>query len=70
MTFIEYYQDRFDKQPSAENIKTIAEIISWNLWQMDGLKDTVPFGTVYCKIQDWHSCEDRIIEYRTMKGNK
>ena len=22
----------------------IANIISWNIWQMDGLKDTVPLG--------------------------
>jgi hypothetical protein len=88
MTFIEYYQDRFGKQPTAKDIKKIAEIISWNLWQMDGLKDTVPFGIpdddfkqmslsdettdkdkpVYSKIQDWRSSKDRIIEYRTMKG--
>ena len=25
----------------------IAEILSWNIWQMDGLKDTVPHGKPY-----------------------
>ena len=44
MTFIEYYEDRFNKKPTKKDIKEIAQIVSWNLWQMDGLKDTTPFG--------------------------
>lgn len=43
-TFIDYYEDRFGTSPKAEQIKTISKIVSWNIWQMDGLKDTVPFG--------------------------
>ena len=41
-TFIEYYQDKFGKDPLVKSIKYIAYIISWNLWQMDGLKGVVP----------------------------
>lgn len=41
-TFIEYYQAAFHTAPSCENIIEIADIISWNLWQMDGLKGVVP----------------------------
>jgi len=41
-TFTEYYQAAFLTAPSCENIKEIADIISWNLWQMDGLKGVVP----------------------------
>ena len=41
-TFIEYYRQRFSKDPLVKSIKTIAYIISWNLWQMDGLKCVVP----------------------------
>lgn len=41
-TFVDYYKDRFGKEPSLKKVKSIAEIVSWNLWQMDGLKDTVP----------------------------
>ena len=44
-TFIDYYMDKFDKEPSFEELKPIAHIISWNIWQMDGLKNTVPFAT-------------------------
>lgn len=45
-TFIDYYADKFGKTPSFEELKPIALIISWNIWQMDGLKGAVPFSTV------------------------
>ena len=41
-TFIEYYQAKFGKAPLLKSINYIAYIISWNLWQMDGLKGVVP----------------------------
>lgn len=41
-TFIENYKHQFDKEPSLKNIQNIADIISWNVWQMDGLKGVVP----------------------------
>ena len=41
-TFIEYYQAKFQSAPANKNINTIAKIISWNLWQMDGLRGVVP----------------------------
>ena len=68
LTFIEYYQTRFHEAPSHEDIISIAEIISWNLWQMDGLRGVPPdypspgelldnpipdMFTTYCVIRDW-----------------
>lgn len=41
-TFIDYYQSKFGERPTEANILKIAEIISWNLWQMDGLKYGIP----------------------------
>ena len=41
-TFIEYYQAACMSAPPAYAIEEIAYIISWNLWQMDGLKGVVP----------------------------
>ncbi len=41
-TFIEFYKYKFKTAPSIEQLFEIAEIISWNLWQMDGLKFVVP----------------------------
>jgi len=41
-TFIDYYEDKFNKKPSKDRLREIAEILSWNIWQMDGLKFVIP----------------------------
>ena len=43
-TFIENYKHKFRKEPLLKSIQEIAYIISWNVWQMDGLKGVVPFS--------------------------
>lgn len=50
VSVIEYYQHKFkDKQlpPKFKNgkdpLNAFAYIISWNIWQMDGLKQTLPY---------------------------
>ena len=45
-TFIEYYRVKFGKDPLLESLQQIANIISWNLWQMDGLKGVIPNSCV------------------------
>ena len=47
-TFIDYYQDKFKETPSTELQKEIAEIIVWNIFQMDGLKYVIPMS---CKTE-------------------
>lgn len=42
VSFIEYYQAKFGKAPLLRSMQYIAYIISWNVWQMDGLKGVVP----------------------------
>ncbi len=41
-TFNEYHEQRFGKRADKTTIFQAAEIISWNVWQMDGLKAVVP----------------------------
>ncbi len=41
-TCIDFYAEKFKEQPDRELLLEIAEIISWNIWQMDGLKFIVP----------------------------
>lgn len=41
-TFVEYHEHRFGCRPASETIHKAAEIIAWNVWQMDGLKAVVP----------------------------
>ena len=48
-TFVENYQAKFGKIPLIKSINYIAYIISWNIFQMDGLKGVVP-----------DSCHDKI----------
>ena len=47
-TFCEYTRDKWDEEPTDSSLKRIADIISWNLWQMDGIHGVVPcMGAVY-----------------------
>ena len=41
-TFIDYYLDRFEHFPIKEYLLEIAKILSWNVFQMDGLKYVIP----------------------------
>lgn len=41
-TFWDYYDDKFGVPPIKEYLEEFAEIISWNIWQMDGLKCVLP----------------------------
>ena len=44
LTFVEYFERRWDEDVDKKTLNKLANIISWNLWQMDGLTDNVPFG--------------------------
>ena len=46
-TYIDYMQDRWDRKPTGKELEEIAKVISWNLWQMDGLKGSIPLGALY-----------------------
>ena len=41
-TFADYYEARFGTAPEVMLLQEFAEIISWNLWQMDGLTYRIP----------------------------
>jgi hypothetical protein len=43
-TFSDYFFERYGKDPEIELLKEISEIISWNIWQMDGIKCVVPMS--------------------------
>ena len=57
ITFIENYIFKFSKEPLLKSIQYIAYIISWNVWQMDGLKAVIP-----------NSCITKINENTTLFG--
>lgn len=43
-SFIDYYQAKFAQEPSPSQKQTIAQIISYNILQMDGLTYTSPYS--------------------------
>lgn len=47
LTFVDYYEERWERQPDEKLLQQIANKIAWNIWQMDGLKGTVPLGKPY-----------------------
>ncbi len=50
-TFDDYYQAKFHRRPQTKTLNHVAYIISWNLWQMDGLKGVVP-GTCHETVSE------------------
>lgn len=60
MTFTEYLWDRWKREPTPSEYGKVINIITWNLWQMDGLKGTIPYGTAEEEFQqlDLFTCPD------------
>lgn len=46
LTFYDYYEERWGKSPTKSLIKKIANIVAWNIWQMDGINDDVPLSRI------------------------
>lgn len=53
LTFADYYKDCWGEKPDKRLLRRIANRIVWNVWQMDGLKNTVPLRGDKCRIRDW-----------------
>lgn len=47
LTFVEHLQARWQRRPTTRELKTTANIIAWNVWQMDGLKRSIPGGKLH-----------------------
>ena len=58
-SFIDYYTERFGEEPDEDLLIEAATIISWNLWQMDGIKCVIP-----------NSCKAKRIVQMTLFGEE
>ena len=47
LTFVDYYKERWGAEPNEKLLRQMTNKIVWNIWQMDGLNDTVPLGKPY-----------------------
>lgn len=85
LSLFDYYQYQFGKgeMPPIEYVREIAEIISWNLWQMDGITMQLIYSSkkqyeqenlfgdsndTFCKIMDWD--ERKTIHFASLVKNK
>lgn len=46
-TFIDYWKSRTGKLPKLQQMKRIANIVSWNIFQMNGVTMTSPYSVSY-----------------------
>ncbi len=59
-TFNEYHEQHFGVKPDKDTMLKAAEIISWNVWQMDGLKGVVP-----CSCYEQRTTETNLFSANT-----
>ena len=45
LTFVDHYREKFGTDPDKKALTAIANIIAWNIFQMDGITDCVPART-------------------------
>ena len=50
-SYCDYMEEKLNRQPIETELQIIAKIISWNLWQMDGLTYTIPYEEIQETIQ-------------------
>lgn len=43
ISYCEYMIEKLNREPTEKELIKIANIISWNIWQMDGLTYTIPY---------------------------
>lgn len=58
--FIENFIFKFNEEPSIELVKEIAKIISWNIFQMDGLKYVIPLS---CHKEKVHTLQMSLFDF-------
>ena len=68
LTVEDFFAEKFSAKPPEDFLLRVAEIISWNFFQMDGLTNSPPFtdkenlfGGANCRIKDWTTGE--VIEF-------
>lgn len=64
LTFVDNLKLKWNREPAESELKEIAEIIVWNLWQMDGLTYKIPATEINAKIKDWK--ENEVIYFKDL----
>ncbi len=74
VTFCEYMEVRWNRKATNNELNKLANIIAWNIWQMDGLNDIVPVkhhshdkAVKECIICDWATENQDKIRFSELK---
>ena len=59
-TYIDNYIERFGERPALRDTKKIATIVSWNIWQMNGITMTAPFSE-HKRAEQFKLCIDALL---------
>jgi hypothetical protein len=51
LTFSDFLEYAWKRKPTLDELKSIADIVSWNIWQMDGFSYTVPLHKANVEAQ-------------------
>lgn len=71
LTFIDYFKHKWNKEPDIKNIRIIANIIVWNIWQMDGFTYKVPFtNECFSKIKNWRDSRGKTLYFKDLRKEK
>ena len=69
-TYADNYIYKFNKEPSLKQLIKISEIISWNIWQMDGIKFVIPESCKNEKIINYSLFGEEITEFKCIGCQK
>lgn len=71
LTFIDYFKYKWNKEPDIKNMRIIANIIVWNIWQMDGFTYKVPFNNeCFSKIKNWRDSGEKTLYFKDLRKEK
>ncbi len=69
-TFIDNYKFKFQQEPSISTLRTVINIIVWNIWQMDGRTYLTPYAVNRDKTEDQPPLFDFFETYTGKDGAK
>ena len=51
---VDWFEDKFKQALPIDVMKSFANIISYNLFQMDGITMCVPYSDIPARVMDWN----------------
>lgn len=69
LSIMEAFEERFGKELPKDVMKDVCHILSWNIWQMDGMRAVVPFSCEkMCSFDDEQTFVNNCQACKTGKG--